>query len=203
MRHDIPCISSPEKAAEVLFAKVQVNRTASAHEPVPELQDGDQEQVLQPLVLQPTQDQEEMMYDTFLGVDPGLAGGIAIMSPNGIAAHKMPETERDIWEFFHGIPILRSFALIERVHSMPGQGVSSSFKFGMGYGALRMALVASGIPFEDVTPQKWQKALGCLSGGDKNVTKQRAQSLFPHIKVTHAIADSLLIAEFCKRTHRP
>lgn len=140
---------------------------------------------------------------TYIGIDPGQAGGISVIAPAGTAALKMPQTERDIWETFKMIKNPVCFALIERVHSMPGQGVSSSFKFGMGYGALRMALVASGIPFEDVTPQKWQKALGCLSGGDKNVTKQRAQSLFPHIRVTHAIADSLLIAEFCKRTHRP
>lgn len=136
-----------------------------------------------------------------IGIDPGQSGGISVIFPNGIAtAYPMPETERDIWELLRMQPE-GVFAVIERVHSMPRQGVASSFKFGMGYGALRMALVASGIPFEDVTPQKWMKALGCLSGGDKNVTKQRAQSLFPQIKVTHKIADSLLIAEYCRRTY--
>jgi hypothetical protein len=82
---------------------------------------------------------------------------------------------------------------------MPGQGVSSSFKFGMSYGSLRMALIAHSIPFESVTPQAWQKSLHCLSGGDKNRTKARAQQLFPNQKVTHATADSLLIAEYIRR----
>ena len=33
---------------------------------------------------------------------------------------------------------------------------------------------------------------------DKNVTKNRAQQLWPTIKVTHAIADALLLGEYCR-----
>ncbi len=43
---------------------------------------------------------------------------------------------------------------------------------------------------------RWQKEMGCLTKGDKNVTKRRAQELFPTLKITHAIADALLIAEY-------
>ena len=75
-------------------------------------------------------------------------------------------------------------------------GVVSAFTFGRGYGNIEMALTAAGIPFERVRPQVWQKALGCLTKGDKNITKRKAQELFPSIKVTHAIADSLLIANY-------
>ena len=140
------------------------------------------------------------MNKQYIGIDPGASGGIAAIQ-GGPLAWPMPETERDIWELMKFFAKTPSFVVIERVHSMPRQGVASSFKFGMSYGALRMAIVASGIPFEDVTPQKWMKALGCLSGGDKRVTKQRAQSLFPKLKITHATADSLLIAEYCRRTY--
>jgi hypothetical protein len=45
----------------------------------------------------------------------------------------------------------------------------------------------------------WQGALECLSGGSKNVTKLRAQQLFPGEKVTHGSADALLIAEYGRR----
>ena len=79
---------------------------------------------------------------------------------------------------------------------MPGQGVASSFKFGQNYGTLRMALVAAGIPFDTVTPQKRQHVMHCMSKGDKNVTKRRAQELFPDITITHAKADALLIAAY-------
>jgi hypothetical protein len=34
------------------------------------------------------------------------------------------------------------------------------------------------------------------------VSKRKAQELFPGIKVTHAIADALLIAEYNRRTSK-
>lgn len=135
-----------------------------------------------------------------LGIDPGQSGGLAVLK-NGVAlAWKMPETERDLQDLFEEISREGvDFALIEAVHSMPKQGVASSFKFGRNYGFLRGMLIASRIPFEEVTPQRWQKALGCLSHGEKNVTKAKAQQLFPLLKVTHATADALLIAEYARR----
>lgn len=148
----------------------------------------------------------------FIGIDPGQSGGIAVLGANqsGIPlCYGLDTTEKDIRDVLWPLqPFMkgsendsRSFALIERVHSMPKQGVASSFKFGQNYGFLRGCLISLGIPFEEVTPQKWQKAMGCLTKGDKNVSKAKCQQLFPSIKVTHAIADALLIAEFARRTH--
>lgn len=145
---------------------------------------------------------------TFLGIDPGQSGGIAWLEenpdPRATAwAAKMPETERDIWD---GLAAFRmnqvTLAVIEKVHSMPKQGVASSFKFGQNYGSLRMALIASCIPFEEVTPQAWQKALGCLTRGDKNVSKAKAQQLYPQLKITHAVADALLLATYARMLHQ-
>lgn len=145
-----------------------------------------------------------------IGIDPGQSGGIAFIPDNNPAkawAMKMPETLADLWyelskhePRWAGVDGFTVHACLERVHSMPGQGVASSFKFGQGFGHLEMALTASLIPFTYVTPQKWQKELGCLTGGNKSITKARAQQLFPHLKITHAIADSLLIAEYARRT---
>jgi hypothetical protein len=59
-----------------------------------------------------------------------------------------------------------------------------------------MALTAACIPFARIRPQVWQKELGCLTKGDKNVSKRKAQELFPSMKVTHATADALLIAKY-------
>jgi crossover junction endodeoxyribonuclease RuvC len=139
----------------------------------------------------------------FLGIDPGSSGGLAWLGHGQAIACKMPDTERDMWELIRGRERYQGkvFAVIEAVHSMPKQGVASSFKFGRSYGFLRGCLVASGIPFEEVTPQKWQKALGCLTKGDKNVSKRKAQQLFPSLKITHATADALLIAEYARRTY--
>jgi len=146
----------------------------------------------------------------YLGIDPGASGGIAVLGmEGGPRAWKMAATEADLYlglvdtvaEHWQAGGDESPFAIIEHVHSMPKQGVASSFKFGMSYGGLRMALIAAGIPFEAVSPQKWQKAMGCLSKGDKNVTKRKAQELFPSLKVTHATADALLLAEYGRRFH--
>ncbi len=142
----------------------------------------------------------------FIGIDPGKSGGIAFITQDGKAwAFKMPETERDIWDHlraYSGSMDYDPVALIESVHAMPGQGVTSTFTFGQGFGGLRMALVAAEIRFETITPQKWQKGMSCLTGGDKNVSKAKAQQLFPDLKITHAIADALLIAEYNRRTNK-
>jgi crossover junction endodeoxyribonuclease RuvC len=90
-------------------------------------------------------------------------------------------------------------AYLEQVHSSPQMGVVSSFTFGNGFGRLEMALTAAEIPFERVRPQVWQRAMGCMTKGDKNVSKRKAQELFPNIKVNHAIADALLIATYGTR----
>lgn len=141
---------------------------------------------------------------TFVGVDPGASGGMAVIWHDGqYDAWKMPETEDDVVELLLELQSANElFAVLEKVHSMPKQGVASSFAFGVSYGGLRMALAALKIRREHVTPQKWQKELGCLTKGDKNVSKRRAQELFPKIKVTHAIADALLIAEYARRTYK-
>jgi hypothetical protein len=142
----------------------------------------------------------------YFGVDPGQSGAIACLEIfNGravVVCCKNSETEADLHQFLDEMSgaACAKFAYIERVHSMPKQGVASSFKFGQSYGFLRGLLIACGIPFEEVSPVKWQTAMGCRSGGDKNVTKARAQQLFPDVKVTHANADALLLAEYCRRT---
>ena len=143
---------------------------------------------------------------TIIGVDPGTNGGIAWITDGKACVEKMPATLKDLWELIHDIAFSCNYAAnripqgfkcyLESVHSSPQMGVKSSFTFGNGYGHLEMALTAAGIPFERVSPQKWQKAMGCMTGGDKNVSKARAQELFPDITVTHAKADALLIAVY-------
>ena len=145
----------------------------------------------------------------YIGIDPGINGGIAAIHSNFVQAYKMPQTIRDLWELMHEIKSTAEFenysitAALESVWSSPQMGVKSAFTFGNGFGHLEMALTALGVPYERVRPAAWQKAMGCLTKGDKNVSKRRAQELFPTLKVTHATADALLIAEFNRRTAKP
>jgi len=137
---------------------------------------------------------------TIIGCDPGTNGGIAWITDGKPCVEKMPDTLQDLWELLRDIAVEgQCRAYLEQVHSSPQMGVVSSFTFGNGFGHLEMALTAAGIPFERVRPQVWQKALNCLTGGSKNITKARAQELFPNIKCTHAVSDSLLIAEYGRR----
>ena len=134
---------------------------------------------------------------TIIGIDPGTNGGIAWITDGKPCVEKMPDTLQDLWELLRDIASERNcHAYIEQVHSSPQMGVKSAFTFGNGFGHLEMALTAAGIPFTRIRPQVWQKELGCLTKGDKNVTKRKAQELFPSVKVTHATADSLLIATY-------
>jgi crossover junction endodeoxyribonuclease RuvC len=137
----------------------------------------------------------------YIGIDPGMSGSVVAIRDRKISFVRNDQTEADVSDFIEGLgwDDDDSFAVIERVHSMPKQGVASSFKFGVSYGFLRGCLFADKIAFEEVTPQKWQKEMGCLTHGNKNVSKARAQQLFPGVKITHANADALLIAEYCRR----
>lgn len=139
----------------------------------------------------------------FIGVDPGGSGAIAVIHDGVVEFIKNDSTERDLYEWLCDYGLADGYgshAVIERVHSMPKQGVSSSFKFGQSYGFLRGLLIASRIPFAEVSPVKWQTAMACRTGGDKNVSKARAQQLFPNVKITHANADAILLAEYARRT---
>lgn len=154
---------------------------------------------------------------SIIGIDPGVNGGIAVVNTSTFNAHKMPDSERDLLDLL--ILMRESFkahtAFLEDVQ--PGglnrsrledggdpqrrMGAKSAFSFGRGVGRLEMAVCAAGLRLERVRPQHWQKALGCRTGGDKNVSKRRAQELFGMhgLKITHAIADALLIAEYGRR----
>ncbi len=159
---------------------------------------------------------------SFLGVDPGANGGLALLTQDGIAqAFRIPPTEGDLAQLFESriVPARVAYCLIERVHSFPDAGVASMFTFGRGVGVLIGLLLAHKIPFEEIEPRIWQKALGIPPRVKKpkkpkpfmqyqpeetptqwkNRLRAKAQALFPNIEVTPATADALLIAEVAKR----
>lgn len=146
---------------------------------------------------------------TIIGIDPGLSGGIAVLRDGEATAHPMPATEADLWQLLVSVGEPAT-CFVEKVSSSPQMGVVSAFKFGRSVGLIHMACIAAGYRVEYVTPQKWQRAMGLivtgrgLGQGDtakKNRNKARAQELFPQLRITHKIADALLIAEFGLMTH--
>jgi hypothetical protein len=143
----------------------------------------------------------------YIGIDPGASGGIAAVNDKGTVyrVDKMPATDAEVLALLEALALAwhpAPWAVLEHAQAFPKMGVSSAFNYGRGWGAMQMALHAAEIPFDIVVPRKWQAALSCLTRGDKNVSKRRAEQLFPGLTITHATADALLIAEYCRRLHR-
>lgn len=140
----------------------------------------------------------------WIGIDPGKSGGIGVIEETSqgvlVTSQKLDATDADVSLFLDQFALTAKFCFIEKVGATPQMGVCSAFTFGRSFGFLIGLLTAHRIPFDFVTPQKWQKALGCLTGGDKNVSKAAAQRLFPSVTFTHANSDAVLLAEYCRRT---
>ena len=155
----------------------------------------------------------------FAGIDPGLDGAIAVISPSKIEIVDIPTLligKRREVDAHALVKILRGLrdgesgakgliVGLEKVHSMPKQGVASSFSFGRTAGVLQGVCAALQLPYQLVTPQAWHKRLldGMPRGKDSSI--QRCHELFPEVdcitkKSHHNRADALLIAEYMRRT---
>lgn len=96
-------------------------------------------------------------------------------------------------------------AFVEDPHSMPKQGVASSFNFGFSCGAAQMAVAAALIPMKRVEPRDWKKALGLKTGADKDESRRLASSIIPLGASSwadsddHGRAEAVLIAVYGSR----
>ena len=139
-----------------------------------------------------------------IAIDPGASGGIAIIGPNmeKPVVVKMPDTPKDIYDVLSSLATLHSSvrAVVEKVGMhRQGNNASASCKFARHCGHIEMALLALGIPFEEVTPQKWMKSLGVVPKDKKdrkNHIKDLMQRRYGDIKVTLWSSDALGILTY-------
>jgi hypothetical protein len=143
-----------------------------------------------------------------IGIDPGLSGAIAYISDAHYEVHDLPVMRDGSLSWIDGAALqsllLQSFpekqvrCVIERVHAMPKQGVSSSFNFGVNYGSVLSIVQARGISLEFVTPTQWKRDLGLPK--DKKAALFKARLLFPdaelHLAKHDGRAEALLIAHW-------
>lgn len=91
--------------------------------------------------------------------------------------------------------------ILELVSSMPRQGVASTFKFGMAFGATIAIAERINCPFHMVTPRQWKKALGLSS--DKSESLSMARKLWKDAPLSrqkdNGRAEALLLAEWGRR----
>jgi crossover junction endodeoxyribonuclease RuvC len=154
-----------------------------------------------------------------IGIDPGITGSVVFNSDGKLTIEDTPVIEvkkgnhtthvyntAGMAEILHRIWGQQPcHVFIESVHSMPKQGVASTFSFGMGFGMWLGIIAAYNLPYTLVTPQAWKKSL--MEGiHDKDAARVRAIQLFPTFakyferKKDIGRADAALISEFGRRT---
>lgn len=144
---------------------------------------------------------------TFCGIDVGKHGGIAVIREDGSVVTSVFDEAgyKSILQTLNG----SSLAIVEDVHAMPKQGVTSMFNFGFNKGWIVGLLYAYGIPTQLVSPQKWKRAFGL--DNDKQKSIECAMRLYPNAnlyatprckKMHDGIAEALLMAEYAKRQYK-
>lgn len=151
-----------------------------------------------------------------IGIDPGISGAVAVLDENlaCVATYEMPTMKMGKKQQVNAAELTRLLrihtkwlqhdptcvtAYLEMVKAMPGQGVSSMFNFGCGYGIVQGVLAALEVPTELVTPPVWKKRAG-LIGKEKDMARTKAQMLYPTLNLGRkkdiGRSDALLIARF-------
>lgn len=159
----------------------------------------------------------------YIGIDPGLNGAVAFLMGNEAYVFDTPtmevEGEDKVRRKYntaamanllkqYAMPASESLVVLESVHSMPKQGVASSFTFGEGLGMWKGIIAAYGLPLELPSPQRWKKALLADQGKEKSASRFKAIQLFPALadKLSRVKddgrAESLLLAEYGRRLRK-
>lgn len=145
-----------------------------------------------------------------LGLDPGVNGAIAVITPCGdLVVEKLNElTQSDLigvlWDIKHEWP--DSVAYVENVLRAMSKGRRACMMLGYSYGMLTTALLGCRLKYEPVTPVTWQRGVGYPGKGKRTHSAHKmalrtiAERLYPTEKHTVQTADAVLIAEYCRRT---
>ncbi len=154
---------------------------------------------------------------TFLGIDPGLDGGLAFLADDGDRVHTMPtlKGKRRSIDAAQLTKLVRDdppdFAAVEEVSAAPCkgrvQGTMSMFSFGRGLGIIEGILTARGIPYVLVRPQEWKGHILAGTSKDKQAAIRFCKRWFPAVslipqgcRVDHdGLADALCIGEYGRR----
>jgi len=158
----------------------------------------------------------------YLGIDPGLSGAVAFIKngedpiiidtpttkiKSGKKTKRLFVESEMVRMLIDNISTHKHVQVaLEKIHSMPGQGVAAMFSMGEGYGLWRGILSALYLPYSLVTPQSWKKELMDGMGKEKAASCYRAQQLFPKAELfgpkggaIDGRGDALLIAEYARR----
>lgn len=152
-----------------------------------------------------------------IGIDPGKNGAIVVRHAGRITMFDIPkdkENNIDVEKLAgifksiqHWSVVSKLVAVIEKVHALPREGVTSSFNFGYINGLLVMAATIYFDKVVFVTPMRWKKDLGLTESGleykqKKDKARLFAIELFPQaakdlrLKKHNDRAEALLLTEW-------
>lgn len=150
-----------------------------------------------------------------LAIDPGWNGAMAVFDSGFLLrTHRCQPTSTETYELVRKDLLESNLAVLEWVHSMPGQGVASTFKFGYNYGMWHGILASARKETMLVSPQMWQKQwdnVPKVKKDRKNFFKQIAREVadmaldeginkkanwFEKVKVTNYNADAICIGQW-------
>ncbi len=148
-----------------------------------------------------------------LGIDPGVSGAVAVLDDGiitdvfEIPSLKVQRAKRlriiDIVELRRLLHQViqdgkQVHAFVEDVHAMPGQGVTSMFRFGEAKGIIIGLLTGLECGFHLVTPQAWKRYFK-LSTDKKEIllqAKQRFPDIAQKTKLSEHGAEAIFIGLF-------
>ena len=130
------------------------------------------------------------MSDVVIAIDPGVSGAIAWYDTDAHIlknvvdmpiARNGTKNAIDLYRltaFLKGWHVATRFVIVEAVHAMPKQGVTSAFNFGVSFGGMLGILAALGFRVVRVQPAVWKAASGIKTGSDKAASIARASEVF-------------------------
>jgi hypothetical protein len=142
---------------------------------------------------------------TIIAVDPGVGGGFAVHTRDGILLFPMPDSVPDMHQLLLGFKVTESQLWIEKVPKFvskltPAASVATLHE---NYGIIQGLAYAQGYALHRVEPKIWQDPLGlggrksCGTGPEwKRKLRSKAQELYPHLDVTLRNCDALLILHY-------
>lgn len=159
----------------------------------------------------------------FMGIDPGLSGGIALIDDEFMtskvvampAGKNYPEPLLVVNELHRLLSHDNFCVAIEQTQTRPGQGVAASHNYGIGFGVLVGALYSlRPVEFRMIRPQVWQKDVWGRYGAHGEDPKQRTYQAMLRAhpdragdlttargKLLDGNADALAIATWLRDTH--
>jgi crossover junction endodeoxyribonuclease RuvC len=131
-----------------------------------------------------------MSLDVIIGIDIGIAGGVAVLSPSGelTEVHAMPcLADGPAGRRTVNGPLLASIvfashatrAFVEHVSARAGEGAVGAFAFGRSRGVIEGVLAAAGLPCKFLTPPAWKRAVGLPPGRNKDASRAEAIRRWP------------------------